>query len=170
MDKKELKSLKKELEKNCISLTKFLISYCGTTNKDIYSMKISHQDISKLMPQLKRVSFESLLDDRDSFYIGNIIPVKDCYGNVVPYVNPKIEHDIIMEFDCEVTEDKKMLDAVISEDLSTYELIKLCKYYKTHNRLKEYRMVCKLLNKNNCAKKYKKKKNNKERKIIYDKY
>ena len=53
MNKKELISLKKELEKNCISLTKFLISYCGITNKDIHSMKISHQDITKLMPQLK---------------------------------------------------------------------------------------------------------------------
>lgn len=114
------------------------------------------------MPQLKRVSFESLLDDKNSFYTGNIIPVKDCYGNIVPYVNPMVSYDIVVDINCGVTEEEILIDIVNDHNLNSYELAKLCKYYKAHNKLKEYRIVNKLLKerKGTRVKQYKKKKNN----------
>lgn len=163
MSKEDLINLKKELEKKCISLTKFLINYCGIYNDEIYNIKISHQDIKKLMPNLKRVSFESLLTNKKSFYIGDIIPVKDCYGNVVPYINPMIEYSIATEIDCEVTEHSQKIEEVtIDENLSNYELVKLCRILKEHHKNREYREAHRLLkkNKDEKVKKYKKEKDN----------
>lgn len=163
MSKDELMNLKKELEKRCISLTKFLINYCGIYNDEIHNIKISHQDIKSLMPNLKRVSFESLLNNKKSFYIGDIIPVKDCYGNVVPYINPMIEYDFVVEIHCEVTEcDENLEEINIDESLSNYELVKLCRLLKEHHKNREYREVQKLLrrNKPEKVKKYKREKDN----------
>ena len=163
MNKNELIKLKKELEKRCISLTKFLINYCGIYNDGLHNIKISHQDIKSLIPNLKRVSFESLLNNKKSFYIGDIIPVKDCQGNVVPYINPMIEYDIAVEFDCKVTEHfEKLEEITIDESLSNYELAKLCRLLKEHHKNREYREVQKLIkkNKDDKVKKYKKEKDN----------
>lgn len=163
MNKKELVNLKRDLEKNCISLTKFLINYCGISNKNFYDMKISHQDIKKLMPDLKRVSFDILLKDKSCFYIGSIIPVKDCYDNIVPYVNPMLEFDKVLQIDCEETkEDNIMENLVIDDTLSDYELRKLCNYLKKCNNTKEYRKALNLLksNKDIKVKKYKREKYN----------
>ena len=163
MSKEELIKLKKELEKRCISLTKFLINYCGIYNDEIYNIKISHQDIKSLMPNLKRVSFESLLNDKKSFYIGDIIPVKDCYGNVVPYINPMIEYNVAAEIDCEVKERCKQLEEItIDENLNNYELARLCRLLKEYHKNREYREIRRLLkrNKDEKVKKYKREKDN----------
>lgn len=161
MSSDELIKLKKELEKKCISLTKFLINYCGIYNEEIYNIKISHQDIKELMPELKRVSFESLIGNKSSFYTGSIIPVKDCYGNVVPYVNPMLEIEVIKEIDCEPIDDNFDLDNLdIDGELSKYDLVKLCRVLKEHNKYREYREAHKLLKntKEEKVKKYKKRK------------
>lgn len=161
MSKEELKKLKKELENSCISLTKFLINYCGIYNEQIHNIKISHQDIKELLPEIRRVSFESLLGNKNSFYTGDIIPVKDCYGNVVPYINPKLEIEVTLEIDCEKIEEEHLVDEVdINEDLSCYELVKLCRLFKEYNRKREYRLAHKFLKneKNDSVKQYKKRK------------
>ena len=162
VNKDDLINLKKELETRCISLTKFLINYCGIYNDEIHNIKISHQDIKTLMPNLKRVSFESLLNNKKSFYIGDIIPVKDCYGNVVPYINPMIEYNVAAEIDCEATKCcEKLEEITIDETLSNYELVKLCRLLKEHHKTREYREAHKLLkkNKDENVKKYKRQKN-----------
>lgn len=163
MSKDELIKLKKELQDRCISLTKFLINYCGIYNEEIHNIKISHQDIKELMPEIKRVSFESLLGNKSSFYTGSIISVKDCYGNVVPYVNPMLEIEVTVEIDCELNEEKFSLEeVVIDENLSNYELVKLCRILKEHHKQKEYREAHNLLkrNKGTKIKKYKREKDN----------
>lgn len=161
MNKENLKRLKKDLEKNCISLTKFLINYCGIYHKDIHDMKISHQDVKELMPGLKRVSFESLLENKDSFYIGDIIPVRDSYGNIVPYENPMLEFDDTLNIDCDIEEKNDELENItISDNLNKHELVNLCRYFKKHNMKKEYRKAYKLLKeeKRNKVKQYKREK------------
>lgn len=162
MNKQELKKLRKDLERNCISLTKFLMSYCGIYNEDIHNAKVSHHDVKELMPHVKRVSFESLLQNKDSFYTGNIIPVKDCHGNVVPYVNPMLENDIQFEIDCEIENECDFQNIVLNEDMSTYELANICKMFKEHNMQKEYRAAYRMLKekKEPKVKQYKKRKSN----------
>jgi len=174
MCKEDLINLKKDLEKNCISLTKFLINYCGIYSDDMHNIEISHSDIKELMPQLKRVSFESLLKNKNGFYTGNIIPVKDCCGNVVPYINPMLKVDELSQINCEKIKEEKVVKLDPNKKPSIYELAKLCKYYKVHNKLKEYRTTHKLLEKqkeDSNAKQYKKKRYNAMRgRDIYDEY
>lgn len=160
MNKQELKKLRKDLERNCISLAKFLVSYCGIYNEDIHSAKISHHDVKELMPHIKRVSFDSLLENKDSFYIGDIIPVKDCYGNVVPYINPMLENDIQFDVFCEIEKEEEFENIIITENMSKYELVELCKKFKEHNMQKEYRAAYRMLKekKEPKVKQYKKRK------------
>ena len=162
MNKQELKTLRKDLERNCISLTKFLVSYCGIYNEEIYSAKISHHDVKELMPHIKRVSFDSLLENKDSFYTGDIIPVKDCHGNVVPYINPMLENDFQFDVICEIEKEAEFENIIITENMSKYELSELCKKYKEHNMQKEYRMAYRMLKtkKEPKVKQYKKRKDN----------
>ena len=162
MDKQELKKLSKDLERNCISLTKFLTSYCGLYNDNIYNAEISHHDVKELMPYIKRVSFESLLQNKDSFYTGNIIPVKDCHGNVVPYINPMLENDIQYEIYLETEKEQNLENVVLNEDMGIYELANICKFFKEHNMQKEYRAAYRILKekKEPKVKQYKKRKNN----------
>lgn len=146
MDKESLKILKKDLENNCISLTKFLINYCGIHNENIHNIKITHDDIKKLIPELKRVSFDILLKNKNSFYVGAVIPVKDCCGNIVPYINPMLEFADLLELECDIVEENDRLENItIDENLNKYELVNLCRYFKKHNMRKEYRKTYKLL-------------------------
>ena len=75
--KNEIRKYEKELRKNSVTLTKFLISYCGINESKLKDSKISHKDLKELMPNLKRVSFEWLMDNKGLVDVGNIIPVID---------------------------------------------------------------------------------------------
>ena len=145
MNKDELKKMKKDLENCCISLSKFLMNYCGVYNENIHNINFSHHDVKELMPHIKRVSFEHLIKDKNSLYTGKIIPVKDCYNNIVPYINPMLEIDVTFQIDCEVEVKKEFKDVVLTDELSIYELAKLCKIFKEHNKKREYRVAQKLL-------------------------
>ena len=162
MNKEELKKLKKELESRCISLTKFLINYCGIYTDNIHNINISHYDVKELMPNLKRISFENLLKYKNGLYTGEFIPVKDYHGNIVPYINPMLDIDISYEIDCEIEKEKEIQPTPLTDDLRAYELAKLCKLFKEHNKKREYRAAQKLLKqkKDSDSKQYKKKKNN----------
>ena len=161
MNRQELKKIKKMLESSYISLTKFLISYCGLYNEKIHSAKISHQDVKELMPHIKRVSFENLLDNTNDFYMGKVIAVKDCHGNVVPYINPVLESDFQINFDCELEKEDVFEEISITDNMSQYELAELCKKFKEHNMQREYRCAYRKLKekKGTKVKLYKKKKN-----------
>ena len=145
--KEELRKLKKELENNCISLEKFLMIYFGIFNDKIDKIKISHKEIKELIPELRSVSFESLLKDKRNLYIGNIVAVKDSYGNIAPYVCISLK-DVkeINEFSCEQDSMRKNINAQqFDEDSNLYELITACKILKRDKRFCEYRKVHKLL-------------------------
>lgn len=167
------KELEKELKGICISLRKFLILYCNVYDETIYNKKMSHNDVKTLIPDLRRVSFQSLIGNKRSLYTGSIVAVMDSYGNVLPYIAPKIQDDFLPQFydykldltyDCD--KKNKLEEIIISEDLSRYELVLLCKYYKNNNRIGEYRIANKLLKmkKGGKVKKYKKEKFNLEMK------
>lgn len=146
-DKKILNDLK---DNNCISLRKFLMFYYGISDSNILSHNLTHKDIKVLFPDLKRVSFEYVLDNIKEVYIGTIIMVKDSIGNAVPYINPKLDICIEYDIDIEIPEEDKdnTFEQIIDlENLNLYELIELAKKYKSNNRIKEYRKVCRIIKK-----------------------
>lgn len=146
-DKKILNNLK---DNNSISLRKFLMFYCGISDNNILSHNLTHKDIKVLFPDLKRISFDYVLDNIKEIYIGSIIMVKDSIGNAVPYINPKLDICIDDDFDIDMPDEDKdnTLEEIIDlENLDLYELVELAKKYKTDNRITEYRKVCRLIRK-----------------------
>lgn len=146
-DKKILSDLKNN---NSISLRKFLMFYYGINDSNILSHNLTHKDIKVLFPDLKRVSFDYVLDNIKDIYTGSIIMVKDSIGNPVPYINPKLDIHIDNDIDLELIKednDNKFEEIVELENLSLYELTELAKKYKRDNRKNEYRGVCRIIKK-----------------------
>ena len=163
-DKEQLKDLLEILKETTISLRKFLILYYGI-NIDLHGNKLSHSDLKCLFPNIKRVSFEYVLNNKELAFNGDIICVFDSFNNPAFYKRPDVEvfDDIeyietIEENNCE-----KEFD-LIFEDLNTYELSMLCKNLKNLNRLDDYRKAYKIL------KDKKQKKLRKERRLKEDNY
>ena len=150
MSSKDKVILKKLEEDQSISLRKFLMFYCGIDNRDLLSHKITHKDIKFLLPNLKRVSFDFVLDNIKEIYIGSVIIVKDSNGNCAPYINPKINEYIDNDIEIEIEKEKEVtsFETVINlENLNLYELVELAKKYKADNRVKEYRKLSKIIKK-----------------------
>ena len=148
--KQKLKDLNIRMQNNCIDLKIFLINYCGIFNEDLFTKKLKHKDIKELLPQLKRVSFEYLISDIRLLYNGEIIAVRDSYGEVLPYINPKVNMQNLdysqVEYDLnEQSMTKEKLNNIQYENLSIEELILLCKRLKKYKRIQEYRIVSKYL-------------------------
>lgn len=160
--KLKLKKIKKELEKlkenNSMSISKFLIRFFGIP---IYKLKVSHDDISILMPNLGKINLDIILKNKDLIYNGEALLVIDSYGNVQCYITPEIkeyEENIISTK--RKDKNSKFKDVVLSENLSRYNLSILCKYYKEKDPAK-YRIVQDLLKTKKdeeAVKKYKNKK------------
>ena len=150
MDSKDKKILNNLKNNNSISLRKFLMFYYGICNTNILKHNLTHKDVKILFPDLKRVSFDYVLDNIKEIYIGSIIMVKDSIGNSVPYINPKLDICIEEDIGIEITEDDKdnTFEEIIDlENLNLYELVELAKKYKNDNRINEYRKVCRLIKK-----------------------
>ncbi len=157
--KKELKKVITELlNKNLyMKITKFLTTYCGVNERIINKKPVSHRDISFLLPDLKRVSYDDALNNIEAFYKGELIIVIDSYGNIAPYVTPIIDNKNInyendeeySEIDIEIYVENKdcdiVKDAILDENLSRYELAILCRYYKENQQYSKYRVARELL-------------------------
>ena len=153
MQNDELNKFMDELKDSSISLIKFLYCYCGICDEVIIRNKMSHKDVKIFLPFLKRLDYEEVLKNKDMLYKGNIISVKDSYGNVAPYLNPKIkiveENNLSSEnFLTNKKFDNKLEDAVekiiVASQLNDYELEKLLKIFKINKRYKEYRVVVRI--------------------------
>lgn len=174
------KRLEKELESLCISLEKFLVYYCGINYELIKGIKINHKDVKKIIPSLETVKFELVAKNKNRVYNGNIIIVKDSYGQIAPYINPGFQledNTLLCDEECNENifniKENIFKDIIISENLSLYELLSLSKYYKKNKNLARYRAVRKLIvEKNDKTKVYKNKKLNlkMEGKEYYEEY
>ena len=130
-----------------ISLKKFLVNYCRISEESLKRAKFSHKDIKELIPSLKRVSFNWLMDNKPLLNNGSVILVTDFYGNVVPYVRPILKECLIpISVDIKKSEFETIFeDIILDENLETYELELLCNKYKACRRFKEYKVLNRLL-------------------------
>jgi len=148
MSSKDNKILNNLKDNNSISLRKFLMFYYGICDSNTLSHNLTHKDVKILFPDLKRVSFDYVLDNIKEIYIGSIIMVKDYFGNCAPYINPKLDICIEDDIDLEIIEEDKedVFDKVVElENLNLYELVELAKKYKIDNRINDYRRVCRII-------------------------
>lgn len=145
--KLKLKKLKKELEKlkenNSMSISKFLIRFFGIP---IGKLKISHDDISILISDLEKINLDTILKNKNLIYNGEALLVIDSYGNVQCYITPEIKEYTESTINIKNSnKDSKFGNAVLSENLSRYELSILCRYYKDIKNRSKYNEVHDLL-------------------------
>lgn len=75
----------KEFNKNAIDTISFLKKYYGIINENLNRDKLTHQNLSTLFPQLKRVSNDFVLKNPELIYTGKVIFVKDANNYCAPY-------------------------------------------------------------------------------------
>lgn len=144
MDKKRNK-LKENLIEKTIGLRKFLILYYGI-NVDAHGNKLTHNDVSNLFSNIKRLDSNDILKYKTEIFSGDVICVYDSFNEIALYIRPDIKNfDSIDTVFAEEEKTDKLEDVILSSDLSTYELSLLCKKYKNSNRIKEYRTAYRIL-------------------------
>jgi len=69
-----------------ISMTRFIISYCG--GFDGMEVDLTHKQLKAMKPAVvKNVPFSEVT--MDNIKTGKIILVRDAVGNIAPYLNPE---------------------------------------------------------------------------------
>lgn len=143
MNKKNNKIINALRDDYSISIKDFFVSYCGINDSNLLNSKISHEEVSKLLPNLVRVSFDHVAKNLNLVYVGDIILVNDSYNNLAPYKKPLInEYEDINIVVTESKENKDEICIINFESLTDYELIVLTKKLKSLNRMSDYRNAC----------------------------
>lgn len=136
---------------NKVSMTYFLSTIVGINHPAIYGKGLTHKDVKKLFPTLKRTSFDNIIDYPEKVYNGDVIMVEDAAGCVVPYLNPHIivknnfldEYTINKIYEANTDEAKKIpnINEINLAELNLYELSKLLKIYNDAGIRSAYRKV-----------------------------
>lgn len=138
------KSLKnyKELE---ITMAEFLYNYCCCADQNFF--KTTHDDLKRLLPELQRVSFTTANSNSELLYTGELILIRDCKNNVVPYINPfRNGYDNIVAIEEELTKQtvKKKDEKFDVKKISNYKLKVYLRMCKNSHNVGKYK-VCRLL-------------------------
>ena len=157
-NRKQINKLISMVENDSMKLRRFLILYYGV-DIDTNEVKISHQDIKQLLPNLKRVNFDEILKVKELLYTGEVVCVFDSYNNVAFYRKPSEEYkDITCKVHPEKVKEKTNENIILSDKLNKYSLAKLCRKYKKENNMRNYRLVHDMLKSKKQVNKVKQKK------------
>ncbi len=136
--KAKLKKDKERLERLAdgrITIISFLSKYLGVRDQRVLSSRITHKDIKAIFPNLKRVSFDYVVDNPTLIGDSTILLVSDSIGRVVPYMNPQLgyeETEYFGEFVCDESTKVTIpnIDEIDLESLNNYELQQLLHVYE----------------------------------------
>ncbi len=136
-----------------ISIIDFLYIYCGLTTSNLYT--ITHKDVKRLLPELKRFSIDYACKNPDLIFTGDIILVKDNKKITIPYYNPlkdSLKQTIDYGEMADPLRKEKVNKSFDITTLSNYELklkYKLQRHSKNFNKYKICRLIKKeLINRN----------------------
>lgn len=122
-----------------ISIVRFMSEYYGISLDAGYAY--SHKVLKKTFRELKRCSFKYADSNPELVGSGEIIYVKDSYGQVLPYICPK--QALISRDECKYTDvkhendDTEVLDELVG--IPTYVLGELLSKYK--NKPSFYKLI-----------------------------
>lgn len=77
------------LEDVAISVNVFIKRMLGVYDDNIMRAEITHKDLVKMFPKLKRTSYDAIMDDPSCIYSGDVIVVRDSTMSIIPYINYK---------------------------------------------------------------------------------
>ena len=142
--------MKKKKNSNCISINKFLRIYYGISDENLLTGSITHNALKHLIPELKRLPFDYAYKNKNLIASGDIILVNDCNGNIIPYESPQAVEDIEDIFGSKEVkniskEEQAVEDIIFKNNVNLHELSELCKIFKKEHRIREYRVVYRML-------------------------
>ena len=140
----------KYVKEHTISIKKFLKIYMGINDSKILDSRISHKDLKYLYPSLKRLPYDYAFSDMKKILSGDIILVVDDFNTYIPYEAPEAQFNVDLidkygEYTDNDFRDKHILKKEELEELSTYELSKICRVCKKNNRSRDYRIAYRIL-------------------------
>ena len=117
--KREYNNLMDMLDEVAISINVFVKRMLGVYDDNIMRAEITHKDLVKMFPKLKRTSFDEIMDDPSCIYNGDVIAVRDSKLNIVPYINMQKRHQ-----DIDNTENNYLDTEDFNEELLFGQLVK----------------------------------------------
>ncbi len=75
------------LEEQAITVNIFLKRCLGLYNDELMNARLTHKDLAKIFPNLKRTSYAAILNDPSLIYTGRVVGVIDSNGELIPYIN-----------------------------------------------------------------------------------
>lgn len=143
---KQDKSRLARLANDSMTIEAFMARVLGIRDQRVLANRITHNDLKELFPDLRRPSFDYVLDNPGTVSMGEVFMVSDCQGRVVPYFNPhyvleEAEYFGSYEEQKPVEEPVPNIDDIELMDLSTYDLIQLMHIYHDKNNRGAYRRV-----------------------------
>ncbi len=152
-DKRRLKGLKDQ----AMTMTSFLARFLGIHNPALMQEGLTHRDLAKMFPNLKRTSYAHILDNPQTVYCGEVVLVVDIANEVIPYVVPEelryledmgmssvMDDDEWLEASPETWTTETTLPNINDYNLSsmsTYDLSCLLKIYSHTGQIGNYNKV-----------------------------
>lgn len=154
-DKKRLKGLTTQ----SISMTAFLMRILGVHNREIINEELTHQELAKIFPDLKRTSYDHILDDPRLVYSGQVALVRDATNAVIPYIiSNQMRHlndlgmnDVMDSSDWDMVDNQYFMPEEKTEtpdihdydlkSMSIYDLEQLLKIYSATKQTGNYQIV-----------------------------
>lgn len=95
MYNREQAEINKMYLKRSISFEKFLSTYYGITGLDskLKEMKLDHETLAGIFGFVKTLNLDEYQFCVEDVLTGEIIPVRDAFGNVEFYPNPRLEFE-----------------------------------------------------------------------------
>ena len=110
------------MKNNIMSLSKFLSRYGGLQGNSL--TKVTHEEVKRLFPYLKRSSFEEIRSNPELLLTGQVLLISDG-KHTIPYYVPYVQEEDIeyLDFNREDPEPLKIDDNVYDyANMSVYEL------------------------------------------------
>lgn len=141
------------LEKRAVSISGFIKRYLGINDDALLRAELSHGSLSEIFPQLKRSSFDYILDNPCEVYNGSVVLVIDSLGNYAPYIVTNLVEMLDNQGINQVMDEThwgdgspeswnvtEKIDYDLSS-LSTYELVELMYIHKRAGDISSYNRV-----------------------------
>lgn len=164
--RKRNRKKEEQLKQSSMSMESFLRKILGITDIELIRAHLTHDDIKKMFPSIKRASIAQVLDDPALVSRGDVIYVKDSENRSIPYINDRekflgnivtpITNDLSSVMDTEEWSEPKSDTSRIRyeelESMSVYELVCLAKIYHETGQIANREIVIRELKSRNDSK------------------
>ena len=153
------------LEEKAISINVFIRRCLGAYNEELMRTPLTHRDLVKIFPYLKRTSYDVIMDDPACLYTGDIVAVMDSNATIILYQNTQMDFLESEEYLSAVdealmgdtsnewkAEPQTSVQSYDLKSMSTYELTCLMKLYTKTGQWHSYEVVRReLVSRDDCA-------------------